>query len=172
MVETYGKKEDLPLRSMNMPDIQLLPSVRRLVHSKLAQFCLESKGSDLYHMMEVIEMLRAVVPETSLQEEYKENYAEVVRKLKILNHKLNRVKLYYDSITTFDEKVKEQRLNRLFKRELSTIPLINSTIFSVFNTLINKTEIRFLPIPHECFKKMENADKKLDDEPERQERSL
>ena len=143
-------------------EIKILPSVRRLIHSKLAQFCTESNGSDLYHMIEVVEILRANVGDQPIEEHYKEKYPQVKELLHNLNVRLNKIKLYYDSIKSFDENEKEKKLKKLFSNEFYKIPLISSTLFKVFNLLIDRTEIRFLPIPNEAFKRMEKEQKILD----------
>lgn len=156
-------------------EIKILPSVRRLIHSKLAQFCTESRGSDLYHLMEVVEILRANVGEEPLEEYYKEKYPQVKAVLHNLNVRLNKIKLYYDSIHSFDDSTKEKRLKKLFNQDFVKIPLISSTLFKVFNLLIDKTEIRFMSIPNEAFKRMDKEHKVLDtgtgDRPEEEKKA-
>lgn len=155
---------------MNMvEEIKIHPSVRRLIHSKLAQFCTESRGSDLYHLMESVEILRANVGDTPLEEYYKEKYPELKSKLHGLNIRLNKLKVYYDSITSFDDKLKEIRLKKLFNNEFFKIPLISSTLFKTFTILLDRTEIRFLSIPNEAFKRMDKEKKTLDTSEERSE---
>lgn len=142
-------------------DIKILPSVRRLIHTKLAQFCVESKGSDMYHFFQAFELLRSRVGDDPLKEYYKDKYSQLNRLLKRLNLRLNKIKLYYDSLSTFDERIKEKRLKQLFDDEFSNIPLISRPLFNSFELLLKRTEIKFIPIPRDCFKAVDRKDKVL-----------
>jgi hypothetical protein len=143
-------------------EIKILPSVRRLIHTKLAQFATETRGSDLYHFMQAFEILRSNVGDEPLKEHYGDNYDQLKNQLKVLNIRLNKVKLYYDSIQNFDERLKELNLKKLFNNEFENMPLISRPMFKSFELLLNKTEIKFMPIPRECFKTVEKEQKSLD----------
>lgn len=142
--------------------VRVFPAVRQLINSKLAQFCVEGRGSDLYHLMEVVEILRVVVGEQPLKDHYKEKYPQHKIYLDNLNVKLNKVKMYYDSIRNLDEAKKEQRLKSLFRKELAGIPLISRALFKTFILLLDKTEIKFMSIPNEYFKRMEKTEKVIE----------
>ena len=154
---------------MNMDDIKIIPAARQIIHAKLGQFCKETRGSDLYHMMEVFELLRSIVGDEPLKEHYGERYEEKRMLLHTLNVRLNKVKTYYDSIQNFDEKLKEVKLKQLFMNEYKRIPLINMDLFKAFDILIGRTEIKFMPIPHEYMKRMEKEHKTIGSEQEQME---
>ena len=143
-------------------EIKVLPTVRRLIHSKLAQFCVETKGSDLYHLDEAVELLRSIVSDDPLKKYYGDKYPQLKNILHNLNIRLNKVKLYYDSISSFDDQLKEKNLKQIYNKDFSKIPLINSNLFKCFSLLVERTELRFMSIPNEAFKRMDKEHKVLD----------
>lgn len=146
-----------------MEEVKILPSIRRLIFSKLAQFCTETKGSDLCQFMKAFEILRSKVGDEPLREHYKESYPRLRRTLLHLNMRLNKLKTYYDSIPKLEDKMKEQRINELFKEEYNRLPLINRTMFKSFELLLENTQLRFMSIPKECFKGVEKEKKSIID---------
>ena len=146
---------------MEDEDIKILPSVRRLIHTKLAQFCTETRGSDMYHFMQAFEILRSKVGEKPLQEHYGGSYPQLNHILRILNIRLNKLKLYYDSVKSFDDRMKEQKIRNIFEKRFAEVPLVSKALFKSFEILLEKTEIRFMPIPRECFKGVEREKKFL-----------
>lgn len=142
-------------------EIKILPSVRREIHTKLAQFCTEENGSDLYHLMQAFEIIRSIVGDEPLKEYYKEKYQIVKKRLYELNIRLQHLKLYYDTLKLGIEEVQKYNFKLLFDDEFKKVPLISKTLFNCFNILLSNTDIRFLPIPNECFKAVDREEKIL-----------
>lgn len=147
------KEEDKP--------VKVLPTVRRLIHSKLAHFCIDSKGSDIYHFMGALMLLKCCVGDKPLKDYYGDKYPKILRKLNVINKKMNKIKLFYDSIPKDDKEI-EEKINDIFERNFSKVTLCDATLFNCFRILLEKTEIRFLPIPNDCFASVERTTKKYD----------
>src|SRR3990167_10916889 len=87
---------------------KIVPSVKQLIHSKLAMFITDTRGCDLYYIMEVVQILRSIVGEQPLKEYYGTKYKRLIKQLNKLNYKLNLVKHYYDSIKILMKKRKRK----------------------------------------------------------------
>jgi len=150
--------------------LPVLPSQRQLFFAKMGYFVKESNCSDLYHVDEAVELLRANIGDEPLKEKFKENYPNVINYLSQMRVRLNKVKMYYDSIKNVDERIKEQRIKELFNRQFIKMPLIGyRLLFKSLVTLINRSELRFMPVPHEYIKRMEKEHKVLGEEKSEQE---
>lgn len=129
--------------------INVRPIQRQLIFSKLGQFCYESNGSDLYHMATAVEILRSVTSDKPLQDHYNDKYNAVCRYLDKQNIIIQKFKAYYDRIKTFDDRLAEIKLKEIFSGEFRSILPVGNKLFRIFEILVDKTEIRLMPIQRE-----------------------
>lgn len=160
-METFGRKEGLPFLIMNMNDVKLIPLERQFIHAKSGQYITENKLLCRYYLIEMIEELISNIGDDPLREYYKDKYESVMDYLKKYQKMLFKVKMYYESMSSFDDLKKEVNLRKLYNQEIAKIPLFCPTLFTVFRLLIEKTEIRFIPCPNEFIKRMEKGIKVL-----------
>lgn len=129
--------------------IKVRPIQRQLIFSKLGQFCHEGEGSDIYHLSTAIDALRSVTLDEPLKEHYNEKYNAVCRYLNMQNVRMQKLKAYYDRIQTFDGRLTEMKVNELFLGKLKNVPLVGNKMFKILEILVDKTEIRLMPIQRE-----------------------
>lgn len=152
--------------------IKLHPFVKQMVQYHLAHYCVETKGSDLYHLMQSVEMLRVAIKsnigEDILKIELKDDYPRVNKQLSKLHRRLILVKRFYDAIDTFDEDSRMRHIREEFEGELSEVKLINKSIYRCFIILLDYTDMAFMSIPNEYFKRMDKKEKILETEGRRE----
>ena len=69
---TEKYKEHIVQREFKRFYTQVVESTRQLIHRKLAKFCVEEKGNDIFFMYEAVNLLIAVVGEDYLKYKYKD----------------------------------------------------------------------------------------------------
>ena len=130
---------------------------KQIIFSKLAHFCTNDSGNDLYFLFEAVRELRADVGDQLIDSKYGDKADLVKRKLTELGKQLYKIKLFYDSLgnkelTDFQ---KEKRIYSLYINELKKIVPLQKTLFAVFNLYIDKTNLKYQSIPSNYFKKSE-----------------
>lgn len=126
--------------------VNVLPTMRQVIHRKLAQYCLHDKGNDLYFFYEALNLLRSATGEDILKEHYADNYPEIVKKLNICGVKIARIKFFYDNIDEKDEKTFDKYL-----KEMQNYPMIQRVVYDVFMVLVNNSKMKYLLIPNDAF---------------------
>ena len=137
--------------------------VRQLIHRKLAQFCVQTLGNDIYFLTEVVTLLRAEVGEEILKEKYGKKYDFVVLKLKGLSQATAKIKIYYDSLEKkeLNEENKEKKIKHLFRKEMKKMKISELLLYEVFILYINKCNLKFMSIPNQAFQIETKRDKRF-----------
>lgn len=167
MVEPEQPKEEENL-------IKVSAITRQLVLSKLAQFCTETRGVDLYFAYEAIQLLRSQCGDGILKEKYKKAYDKQKKRLEYIGVLLGQLKMAYDSIEKgeLDDDQKVSNIKKLYKKGMTNIPLIQNIIFEVLYLYLEKTNLKYQTIPSTYFKQMERKYKVIGDEQPKEEDSV
>lgn len=122
--------------------------IEQAVFRKIAYFCVESKGNDLYFLNEAVNLLIAEMGFEILRKEFKDKSDIVEDMLVQFNSLVNQVKLYFDKIKTgrAKEDEKKEALNALKK-----IPVIQTVIYRIFVLYIQKSNLQYKSIPSQAF---------------------
>lgn len=139
-----------------MTEIKIHPTNRRLIHSKLAQFCEETNGCDMYHFMQAFWLLLSYVGEQPLKDHYKEKYSTIKKHLIRITKQYQKIKIYYDSLPKIKNQERTTKIEQLYDEELKKLNLITSTPFKSFHLILDKTDMRLMPIVRDAFKTAQN----------------
>lgn len=151
--ETIVNEEQKPEEGL----INVSGIARQLIFSKLAHYCTNDNGVDLYFLLEAIRHLRADVGDKILEDRYKEKSDSVKLRLAKAGRHIFKIKLYYDSLGNkeLSDIDKENRIYKLYIREVKRLSPIMKTIYDVFHLYVENTNIKYQVIPNEYFKKSE-----------------
>ena len=137
--------------------VNIFPITRQLSLSKLAHYCTNDNGADLYFFLEAIMHLRATMGDEILKEAYGENTERVKSYLTKSNMMMFKIKLFYDSLGNkeLSDIDKENKIFKLYKNEVKKLSLFMRIIYEVFHLYESKTNLQNMVIPNEYFKKSE-----------------
>lgn len=135
----------------------VIPITRQLAFSKVAHFCTNDNGNDLYFMLEAIRILRAEIGDKILKEKYGQDTPEVLAILSNFGEQVYKIKLYYDSLGNKEltELEKEKRIYKLYKKEVKKLNPFMQLPYDVFFLYFKSTNLKYQTAPNEYFKKSE-----------------
>lgn len=132
------------------------PPIRQLIQRKLARWCTDDYGDDLYYLYEAVQLMRSEFGEEVLKEYYKDRYEEVINRLAKLGILLHGTKIYYDGLDKTKKLDKETEIESerfmAYKKQLMRIPLIDITLYEMLVVLVRNTPLKNMKIPSSAFK--------------------
>ena len=135
----------------------MIPIIRQQLHRKLGMWASSSLSDDLYFLREAVTIFMSDIGDGPLKEHYKENYDDVIKKFNRLGVRLEKVKIYHDSIKdkSMEEKDKEAEIKKIYFKALSKIPLMDKLLYDMLMVYIKKSSVQYQKIPNEDFKHFE-----------------